>query len=191
MCNPILVQGGLGVATAVSSFAQNNAAADAVNAGRRAEAELNKQLAENAARRQYSGLSRRRVENRAAAAQEIESVSLQALKATGLARVSAGAGGAAGQSVAALLADITTQEARFRGNVVTRQAFEDAQFEQEREAIGDQLVGRLFSSQFRPVSEPSFLNLALGVGSSIFESINDNPNPSDTPSPAGTTTKIP
>ena len=177
MCTPaapFAIAAGLQVAQGALNFTQKDRAVRAQNAFNRDRFETTKELAEESAQRQLGAIRLRARETSEAAALEIQQVTEDALRAAGLARVSAAASGAAGASVAALIGDFAADEIRFRDTVTRRQAFEDLQFESEADAIRLNLRGRLLSAQPIPLARPSPLNALLGIGAGVFGAFQQN-----------------
>ena len=168
------VQVALAAATAIAQQVEQNRQANAQDKVNRAKSKFAQEQANAAAKRQHAALRRRQDEKRTAAAAEIESVTNQALKSAGLARVSAASSGAAGLAVAGVLADVARQESRLVRDVERRQEFEGLQFETQGQGFQDQLRGRLFSSQFLPAPRTNLLGAALNVGAATVSSVNQN-----------------
>lgn len=180
MCPPLLaaipagLQAAVTVAAVVAQQIESQRQARAQDKVGRAKAKFAQQEATAAAKRQHDGLRRRETEKAQAAASEVEQVTKQALKSSGLARVSAAVSGAAGLSVAGVLADVAMQESRLAGNVERRREFEGLQFQDQSAGFNDQLRGRLFSSQFLPAPRTNLLGAALNIGAGAVGAINDN-----------------
>lgn len=163
MCDPISAGIGLSVAANAANFAQQSAQANAADDYQNAVHERNTELQRRNAQQQFSQLSIRRLEEREAAAREIDSVAREARLARGSARVAAGEAGVQGNSVDAFLDDFTRQELEFQEATLRNEEFRDRQLLFDQEAVRTGQEARTLSTLPQPVTRPSFLGAGLNI----------------------------
>jgi hypothetical protein len=137
---------------------------------------------EMAARRQELGTARalenyanqtrqardRQLQEREAAAHEINTVHREARRRIATAQVAAGEGGVAGASLTHLMNDFHRKDLEFATNVNRNLQFREANIEDQLESIRSGTQGQIENLMYMPTPGPSFLGAALRIGSSAL-----------------------
>lgn len=160
MCTAVVAAIGLSFAQIV---AQRQQARDIENF-REDVAELNEDLALRSASDRFRQIRRRTVQERQAVGRELEDIERDALAATSRARLAAAEGGAAGNSVTALIREFTRQELTFRTDLEVSQRFREEGAEDQIDAIQGQTQARILSAFPEPVGKPTFLGSLARLG---------------------------
>jgi hypothetical protein len=142
----------------------------------RADAELDRISAEQAAARQYRGLSERRQEGREHAADEIEALARQAIRASGIAKL-----GGAGASVSAIISDISRQLLMGTAKVKRNEEHARSQLELDFQAVSAQKYGRIEQIRRRVLPEPNLLAAFLNIAAAGVKDIDLGSDVVDTP----------
>jgi len=153
MCNPAAI---IGVAQGASSFMGARNAANAQEIAQRRAS-----LAENARlSSEQISLRQQQAQEGVARGQRLQAADITARRARAKARIAAGGAGVAGQSVDAVINDLTMQEGRYIASEEQRFAMQstalDLQLEQAGIASG---MNQLRIN--RPIDQPSILDSAL------------------------------
>lgn len=167
MCEPVTIASlALTAATTAYTTYQQKVNADAQEKYQKELHKFNSQVATENALRNYAALQRRQVQEREAAAIDIQQIAAQSTAAQGTARAAAATAGTAGLSVEALVADFERDELAFQDQVRRTSTFRDEQFRLEAEGVRAGLQGQILSTLPQPVQQPDFVGAALRIGAS-------------------------
>lgn len=125
--------------------------------------DMNKTIADQALASQYSGISRRQIEEQRKAAQEMQAISTQAAQARASSAASAVEGGVSGLSVDMLMNDYYRKEYGFMTATQEQLRGTLFQLEQSKEGARSEYQGRVMSMTPQPVNYPSVLATGIGV----------------------------
>lgn len=125
--------------------------------------EMNKEIADQALLSQYTGISRRQVEEQQKAAQEMQAIAGQAAQARAATQASAVEGGVQGISVDMLMNDYFRKEYTFMERTQEQLRGTMFQLEQAKTAAGLEYQGRVMSMTPQPVQYPSLLATGISV----------------------------
>ena len=168
MCDP--------ASMAIASFAVSGASTAASFYGQQQQAEsqdaFNRQrqaLGTQRALANYTNQSRqareRQLQEREAAANEINAVYRESRKRIATAQVAGSEAGVAGGSLQALLNDFHRQHLEFGTNVHRNLEFREDNIEDQLESVRLGAQANIENLQFMPAARPSFLGAALRIGS--------------------------
>lgn len=155
MCNPIAYIALGGVQAASSFIGARNAANAQETVQRRASLAENERL-----RSEQISLRQQQAQEGVARGQRLQAVDIKARRARARARIAAGGAGVAGQSVDAVINDLTMQEGRYIGSEEQRVAMQST-------ALDLQLEQGVIASHMnqlrinRPIDQPSFVTAGL------------------------------
>ena len=158
----------MSVATTAVSFMGQQQQANAQNA----MAARRQELGTARALENYANQSRqardRQLQEREAAAQEINTVHREARRRTATAQVAAGEGGVTGASLTHLMNDFHRKDLEFATNVNRNLQFREANIEDQLESIRSGTQGQIENLMYMPTPQPSFLGAGLRIGSSVL-----------------------
>jgi hypothetical protein len=162
MCEPI----SMGIMMAASTWYQINeqkAQIKDTNTFNAQQAAKVRASANRAAELKNKAVIGRRVQLREQASAEVQDISRQAIKASGLTRLEG-----AGASVGAVLASIASQEIIGKSQVERGQEFGDFQDQVEFSATAEQAYGRALAAERAPILAPNLLGSVLRVSAAGF-----------------------
>ena len=110
----------------------------------------------------------RQLQEREAAAHEINTVHREARRRIATAQVAAGEGGVAGASLTHLMNDFHRKDLEFATNVNRNLQFREANIEDQLESIRSGTQGQIENLMYMPTPQPSFLGAGLRIGSSVL-----------------------
>lgn len=148
----------IGLILAGVSAATSIAGAIAGNNAQNKNAKATRSAADKAANAEYAGLNVRALQERIAAATQVEQGSRQAMSAASLARLSAVSSGVAGQSADAILQTIEGDRGRFNSSIDQNLDFILAQLEREELGVEARRQSRISSA---PKANPFLAGLTI------------------------------
>ena len=176
------------VTTAVSYQGQKQQA-QAQNAMMRRRQEQGTKLAEENFANQTGQAAARTMQEREAAADEIQKVASEGRKAAALASLSAGERGVAGRGIDQIYADFEAQELRYQTQVKRSLSFREQAIRDNLEQARRGAQSNIMNLQFMPRTGPNLLAGALQVAGSAYGAYNQysfqGPDPRITPSNVG------
>ena len=110
----------------------------------------------------------RQLQEREAAAHEINAVHREARRRTATAQVAAGEGGVTGASLTHLMNDFHRKDLEFATNVNRNLQFKEENIENQLESIRSGTQGQIENLMYMPTPQPSFLGAGLRIGSSVL-----------------------
>ena len=156
---------GLSVATTAMSFIGQAQQASAQNAMMAQRQQLGTARAMENYQNQIKQARTRQLQEREAAANEINEVYRESRKRAASAQVAAGEAGILGGSLDAMINDFHRQHLEYGTNVRRNLEFTEANIEDQLESVRIGTQGRIEALQYMPVAKPSFLGAALRIGS--------------------------
>jgi hypothetical protein len=171
MCDPISIT----AFTTLASVGTSAANASAQSRYQDAQFDAAKKIADQSALASYASLQQRQQQEVAKASQSIGDSAVQANAARATARVNAAEGGAQGESAGALQDEFSRTELGYQHAVIRNQAFLDAQFGNEMQAVQAQQAGRYQQFQPQPVPMPNYASM-LGAGYANYLQIQRDQN---------------
>ena len=172
MCDPVSI-GFMVASTAVSVHAQQQQAKaqDSFNRHRQ-------QLGTSRALANFANQTRqarqRQVQEREAAASEINEVYREARKRVATAQVAGAEAGVAGGSLQALINDFHRQQLEFGTNVNRNLEFRENNIEDQLESVRLGTQANIENLQFMPAQRPSYLGAALRIAGAGLSAYNQN-----------------
>jgi len=110
----------------------------------------------------------RQLQEREAAANEINTVHREARRRIATAEVSGAEGGVAGASLTHLVNNFHRQDLEFATNVRRNLQFREANIEDQLESVRSGAQGRIENLMYIPQQQPSFLGAGLRIGSAVL-----------------------
>lgn len=157
---------GMGILQAVSGYS----AAQAEYKAREQQYAANLENAKTATYDRFDAIQTRAVQENAAASQQLQENSVEALRARSSARVAAAESGISGGAVSSMIRDILGKESRFASATLANADYTKDYLASEQRAAAAQGQNQVNSVQ--RIAKPSFLPYALqafGQGLSVFD----------------------
>ena len=177
------------LATTAVSYQGQKQQAQAQNAMMRRRQEQGTKLATENFANQTRQASARTIQEREAAADEIQKVASEGRKAAALASLSASERGVTGQGIEQIYADFEAQELRYQTQVRRSLSFREQAIRDNLEQARMGAQSNIMNLQFMPRTGPNLLAGALQVAGSAYGAYNQysfqGPDPRITPSNVG------
>lgn len=167
MCLPTAAAIGLaiGAASQVTSYVGQASQADALSSYQDQNYQLNRTAALQSQNRSYIAAVQRRMQEREAAAQEIQSITQETRTAASIARAQTADRGVTGLSVSDLFDQFERDRLTYVGDVRRNDQFREQEFRDQLLGLQNQTQSRIESALPRPIQRPNPLNLLFGLGS--------------------------
>lgn len=162
MCDPVSIAVGLTIASGVSEYAGQQAAAEAQEEAN----DRGRELALQNRNLQIRTLQNAEDEESRRASEALMDNSKAAEAARATAQVSAGESGVSGLSIDALLGDLERQEDQNKNDILQTQDFGQRQRQLDREGLG--ITAQSQINQMPLVQYPSFFETALKTGGKAY-----------------------